>query len=133
MHWRQEFSLGILERDDQHKTLIRSFGAIEEAIKQGQAWSTVYFSLADLREFARFHFTCEEALMRLHGFPDVPLHAAEHAHFCSVLAEVEKDHIRRPIEKGMIESLRMWLINHIAVSDRDFAQHILAGAAVSRS
>ena len=133
MYWREEYSLGILEIDDQHQTLITRFGAIEAALQQGQAWSTIYFNIADLREFARFHFACEEALMRLHGFPGIRLHTAEHAHFFKVLAEIEKNHIRKPIEKNLVESLRAWMTKHIVASDKEFAQHILSGAAVVRS
>lgn len=130
MHWRDEYSLGILELDDQHKTLIGHFSNIEEAIGQGKDWSTVYFHIADLKEFARFHFTCEEALMRLFGFPDLRLHTAEHTHFFKVLGEIEKNSINKAIEKNLVEFLRIWMIKHIIGSDRGFARHVLTGAPV---
>lgn len=130
MHWRNEYSLGIVEIDSQHKQLIGHFGTIEEAIRQGQSWSSIYFLVAELRDFARFHFTCEEALMRLFDFPDLRLHAAEHAHFFKVLAEIEKNSINKAIERELVEFLRVWMTKHIVGSDRGFAQHVLSGAAV---
>lgn len=130
MHWRNEYSLGIVELDDQHKQLIGHFGAIEEAIRQEQNWSSVYFLIAELKDFARFHFTCEEALMRLLDFPDLRLHAAEHAHFFKVLAEIEMNSISKAIERELVEFLRVWMTKHIVGSDRAFAQHVLSGAAV---
>ncbi len=130
MHWRDEYSLGILEIDSQHKTLIRHFSTIEEAIRQGQSWSTVYFHISDLKEFARFHFTCEEALMRLFGFPDIRLHTAEHTHFFKVLGEIEKNSINKAIEMELVEFLRVWTTKHIVRSDREMARHILSGAPV---
>lgn len=130
MHWREEYSLGILELDNQHKTLIGHFAGIEEAIRQGKDWSTIYFHIADLKEFARFHFTCEEALMRLFGYPDLRLHTAEHTHFFKVLGEIEKTSINKAIEKDLVEFLRVWMTKHIVGSDRGFARHVLAGAPV---
>lgn len=130
MHWRNEYSLGIVEIDSQHKQLIGHFGAIEEAIRQGQSWSSIYFLVAELKDFARFHFTCEEALMRLFGFPDLRLHAAEHAHFFKVLAEIEMNSISKAIERELVEFLRVWMTKHIIGSDRGFARHVLSGAAV---
>jgi len=130
MHWRYEYSLGIVEIDSQHKQLIGRFGAIEEAIRQGQNWSSVYFMIAELKEFARFHFTCEEALMRLFDFPDLRLHTAEHAHFFKVLAEIEMKSISMAIERELVEFLRVWMTKHIVGSDRAFAQHVLSGATV---
>ena len=71
MHWRDEYLLGIQEIDNQHKTLIGLFDAIEEAVKQGKNWTTTYFHIAELRDYARFHFACEEALMRVFNFADI--------------------------------------------------------------
>lgn len=130
MHWRDDYSLGILEIDSQHKALIGHFSTIEEAIRKGMDWSTVYFHVADLKEFARFHFTCEEALMRLFGYPDLRLHMAEHAHFFKVLGEIEMTSISKSIERELVEFLRVWMTKHIVGSDRGFARHVLAGAGV---
>lgn len=130
MHWREEYSLGIPEIDTQHETLVRHFTAIEDAIGRGLEWSTVYFHITDLKEFARFHFTCEEALMRLFAFPGTPLHTAEHAHFFKVLGEIEKNSINKAIERELVEYLRVWTVKHVIGSDREMAQHILSGATV---
>ncbi len=133
MHWRDEYSLGILEIDNQHKTLIGFFDAIEEAIRQGKTWSTIYFHIAELRDFARFHFTCEEALMRLFTFPDINLHTAEHTHFLKFLSEMENNSLRKSVEKDLVKLLRSWLTKHIVGSDRDFSHHVLSGLSVTAS
>ena len=130
MHWRDEYSLGIPEIDNQHKTLIGLFDAIEEAVRLGKTWSTIYFHIAELRDFARFHFTCEEALMRLFAFPDINLHTAEHTHFLKFLSEMESSSLRKSVEKDMVKLLRSWVTKHIVGSDRDFSRHVLAGVAV---
>ena len=71
--------------------------------------------------------------MRLFGFPDLRLHAAEHAHFFKVLTEIERHSINKSIEKDLVKFLRMWMTKHIVGSDREFAKHILSGAAVVKT
>ena len=133
MHWRDEYVLGIQEMDNQHKTLIQGFTAIEEAIRLEKNWSTIHFNITDLKDFARFHFSCEEALMRMFGYPEIKLHTAEHTHFLKVLSDIETNSIRKSVEKDLVKFLRLWLTKHIVGSDREVARHILSGASVMRS
>lgn len=128
-----EYSLGIPEIDDQHSALLACFDAIEEAMKQEQSWSSVYFKIAELKELARIHFTCEEALMRLFAFPDIKLHTAEHSHFVKCVAEIEMNSISSSVEKDLVAFLRAWLLKHIDGSDRDFARYVHARVEVVRS
>ena len=133
MHWRDEYSLGIPEIDNQHRTLVGLFDAIEEAIRQGETWSTTYFHIAELRDFSRFHFACEEALMRVFDFPDISLHTAEHTHFLKFLSEMENSSLRKSVEEDLVKLLRSWVTKHIVGSDRDFSRHVLSGAAIKAS
>ena len=133
MHWRDEYVLGIQEMDNQHKTLIQGFTAIEEAIRLEKNWSTIHFNITDLKDFARFHFSCEEALMRMFGYPEIKLHTAEHTHFFKVLSDIETNSIRKSVEKDLVKFLRLWLTKHIVGSDREVARHILSGANVMRT
>ena len=133
MHWRDEYVLGIQEMDNQHKTLIQGFTAIEEAIRLEKNWSTIHFNITDLKDFARFHFSCEEALMRMFGYPEIKLHTAEHTHFFKVLSDIEINSIRKSVEKDLVKFLRLWLTKHIVGSDREVARHILSGASVMRT
>ena len=133
MHWRDEYVLGIQEMDNQHKTLIQGFTAIEEAIRLEKNWSTIHFNITDLKDFARFHFACEEAQMRMFGYPEIKLHTAEHTHFFKVLSDIEINSIRKSVEKDLVKFLRLWLTKHIVGSDREVARHILSGASVMRT
>src|ERR1035437_10171856 len=91
VHWKNEYSLGILEIDNQHKSLIHCFASIEASIKAGHTWSSTHFNIVSLKEVARFHFSCEEALMRLFGYPDIEEHSSQHEHFFTFLAEIENN------------------------------------------
>ena len=86
--------------------------------------------IAELRDYARFHFACEEALMRVFNFADITLHAAEHAHFLKFLSEMENSSLRKSMENDLVRQLRSWVTKHIVGSDRDFSRHVLSGAAI---
>ena len=130
MYWKNEYSLGILEIDNQHKSLIRCFASIEESIKAGHTWSSTHFNIVSLKEVARFHFSCEEALMRLFGYPDIGEHSSQHEHFFTFLAEIENNSLHKSTEMKLVEFLRTWLTTHITGDDRVFARHILSGASI---
>ena len=39
MEWKDEYSMGILEIDNQHRLLLRSISVIEESIRLNQGWT----------------------------------------------------------------------------------------------
>jgi hemerythrin len=74
----EELLTGIQEIDEQHETLFNILEKLQGVVEGGDNWSVVYFALSELVQFARSHFVLEEALMRLHGYPDLEQHIAEH-------------------------------------------------------
>lgn len=133
MKWKNEYSLGIQEIDDQHRLLLSSFSVIEEAINLKQGWSNVHFSILGLKELASMHFTFEEALMRLFSYPEAKAHRGDHEYFFARLAEIENHSLRNSAERELLEFLREWLTSHILHTDADYARYILSGASVVRS
>lgn len=130
MDWLQEYSLGIVEIDNQHKRLLRQFTQIEDAFRQGSSWTDTHYLILDLIEFAKFHFEFEEALMRIFAAPTAEVHAGEHRQFFVMLQQIEQHSLNKAAEGEMVEFLRSWLKNHIMGSDRKYATWILSGARV---
>ncbi len=130
MDWKPEYSLGIIEIDNQHKRLLVQFTRIEEAFRQCASWTDTHYLIVDLIDFARFHFEFEEALMRLFAVPTAERHGGEHRQFFVMLQDIEQHSLQREAEGEMIEFLRDWLKHHILGSDREYAKWILGGAPV---
>jgi hemerythrin len=133
MNWKDEYSLGIEEIDDQHKLLLLGFSAVEDTIKQDKGWSDIHFSIVELKALARMHFSFEEALMRLFGFSEIKEHSSEHEHFFVKLEEIENHSLRNSLGAEILKFLHEWLTKHIRGVDKDYALHILSGASVVRS
>lgn len=130
MEWSPEYSVGIEEIDRQHKELLRLFAVIKNAIASDQGWSTIHYSLVEVKRFAHFHFQFEEALMRLYGFDGYEEHMAAHEKMLHTLESTAHESLQESTKEEILKFLRDWLIDHIHGADRSYARHILEGANV---
>lgn len=127
--WREELSVGVEEIDSQHKELIKHFGALLNACKEGKGSDEVRRLLAFLNEYVINHFSDEEELQRKSGFPDYEAHQREHIGFCKQLADLKQriDSEGEVLVEHVLETNQMllnWLIRHISVRDKAIGRHI---------
>ena len=132
MEWKDEYSLGILEIDNQHKLLLRSFTVIQESIESNQGWSITHYAIVELIQLARMHFSFEEALMHMYAYPGSEKHQKEHQRFFDHLERIERQSLKKSAEVEMVQFLEDWLKIHILGTDRGYANHIFSGAQVVR-
>jgi len=133
MEWKDEYSLGILEIDNQHKQLMSSFSAIEESINLDLGWSNTHYAIVELIKVAHLHFAFEEALMRMFGYPGSDAHQKEHQSFFDDLENIERIALKEAARIEIVEFMQNWLASHILVNDRGYANHIFSGAQLVRS
>lgn len=133
MEWKDEYSVGIVEIDNQHKLLLRSFSVIEEAIKLNQGWSNTHYAIVELTRLAHMHFSFEEAVMRMFGYPDIETHQKEHQSFFDKIEIIERSSLRKTAEVDMVQFMRGWMTTHICYSDKGYATHIFSGGQLIRS
>jgi hemerythrin len=108
MVWKKEFSVGIHEIDEQHKTLSNCIISLENAIVGRERWSAVHIAFANLADFARIHFSVEEALMRI-----------------LELKRLKARALTADVSTEMVAFIRGWLDSHVVESDKRFALHFL--------
>lgn len=131
--WRDEYSTGIVEIDDQHKELIKRFGLVEDAVANRQGWSELHFAILGILRYADFHFQFEEALMRLYGFPQIESHVREHRRILQAAEIFIDESLRQGALADVAQFYRDWLATHIQMDDRHYAEFILAGNPVVTS
>ena len=131
MEWRQEFSVGIPELDGQHQTLEGFIGLVETAVTTKQRWSTVHSALVQLTDFVRIHFSVEESLMRIHGYPEMARHVDEHLKFTDQLRQLQEKSLRVDVSDEMVAFLRKWQDAHIALNDNHCAAHFPTAGIVT--
>jgi hemerythrin len=128
MQWKDEYSVGVAEIDDQHKGFIELFSVIDSAIGNRERWSEVFFKLEQLRDHARFHFAVEESLMRMHGYPKLSEHIEQHKHFLAKLDQLQMTTLSRQVTMDTIHYLRNWYAEHMRDADHDYVRYIAGNA-----
>ena len=131
MQWKDEYSVGVAEIDDQHKGVIDLFSVIDTAIEGRKSWSDVFFKIEQLREHARFHFALEESLMRMHGYSKQAEHVEQHKHFLDKLDQLQMTTLSRQVTMNTINYLSNWYADHMQTQDRDFVRYIIDNGKVN--
>lgn len=129
--WRPDLSVGEADIDSEHRELFR----LQQRLASADAAEEVLPDiLRQLEEYARTHFTHEEALMRRCGYPGYEEHVKRHRLFVEWLNAVKTAYgrsIETPFEIGATvnDFLGRWLVEHIQREDMRYRDHILRSRA----
>ena len=123
---------GIQEIDAQHQVLFDVIARLERAVTSEEKWSAVHFAIVELAGYVNIHFAVEEALMRLHAYPNLEAHIEQHRTFSVNLADIEAHSIRHDVSARMLGMLRDWLINHIGGADLAYVPHLRSAPIVAK-
>ena len=124
MIWKDEYAVGIQEIDNQHKTLLGFITEFEKAVEGRAHWNTVPPLVARAGEFAKFHFSVEEALMQIFGYPRFDDHRAEHQYVLEQFAILEQRVLRQEMKEELLPLMHSWLFLHIVETDQPFARYV---------
>lgn len=124
MGWTDELLTGIAEIDAQHQVLFDCLKRLKEAISLEERWSVCHFALDEVADFARIHFAVEESLLRLHGYPALAAHIAEHRAFSAELLDIKERSLRSDVTDETVAFLENWLRRHIGETDHAYLPHL---------
>ena len=133
MSWTDSLLTGIDEIDAQHQVLFDVLARLELAVSTEDKWSAVHFAIVELTNFMNIHFAVEEALLRLHGYPELDAHIAAHRAFSADLAEIKQHSIRQDVSDEMMVLVRTWLVEHIGEVDKAYVPHLRTAPVVKSS
>ena len=122
--WTDEYSVGIPEIDDQHKTLFELIDKIHTAILEHKGTTACVGVLDELVDYTRIHFALEQSLMHMGHYPGYEDHCALHR---NLVSEVEA--LQGRIHSGsaaisfeLLHFLRNWLSKHILGEDKKYGE-----------
>ena len=124
--WSDEYTVGIQEVDEQHKTLVSLLNQLHDAIlhKIGRVASREI--LDRLAEYTTTHFLLEESLMRVAGYPGFAIHKQQHEDLLREVQELQhkldQEHVTITFE--LLHFLKSWLTHHIIESDKRFGAYL---------
>jgi hemerythrin len=128
IEWTPRLALGVETIDLQHKELFKRVNDLVSAMEAVRGEAEVRRILSFLGDYVLTHFEAEERLMRHHAYPDLGKHKAIHDAFVKDLgalkAQVVKDGPSAAIAVQLNGRVCGWLLDHIGVTDRAFAQFL---------
>jgi hemerythrin len=128
VEWDERYALGIPLIDSQHKKLIEITNKLYMGCLKGDEAAKLYFMKAvrEAVDYVKYHFAAEEKLFERIGYPAAADHKKQHEEFIKeILREIGTFKEGRKFVPNMfVRYLRDWILTHIAVSDKLYADYI---------
>lgn len=120
--WNQSFELGVKKFDDHHRHLIDLINRLDDALQKESEQENLGEILKELLDYTIYHFHAEEEYMKGVHFDGLEAHIQMHHAF---IAELQS-HVTAFLEGkkiviALLAFLTEWLIDHISVVDRKYA------------
>ena len=124
--WKTEFCTGIEEMDNQHKKFLDYLRQLEEVAGGSKGMEVIEVVLKQVDNYIRYHFTEEEKLLKIAGYPELGIQKKDHEFFISQIKELWEGYLRGDahIPVSTLEFLRDWFLRHILESDKKYGDYL---------
>lgn len=115
--------------DAEHDLQMQLLDSLSGALAKGGDFSPARYILEQFIEFSDMHFLSEQLVMRLHSYPGYEPHLEEHTRLMKKVREIRDRVLRGETTPSicLIQELRDWLVNHIAIEDMAFGEFLKKG------
>lgn len=124
LKWKNEYSVGVQEIDNQHMKLIELINKLFDAMKQGQANAVIGQILNELSTYASTHFKTEEKYFELFDYMESEKHKEIHQIFVMKITKFKNDFDAGKIalSVSIFNFLKDWLNDHILGEDMKYTE-----------
>jgi hemerythrin len=124
--WRDTFSIQVAQMDSHHKRLLEIANAIMEQLHNNAPGDELAKSFDALINYTHYHFTAEEKLMILYGYPGAEFHIAQHSELFIQLNEYKENELsgKFPDKSSFKKYFEFWLMNHFLGEDRKYGEFL---------
>jgi hemerythrin len=121
--WKEEYSVGVREIDEQHKRLVAMVNDIHVALAAGKGKDILGEILEKLIAYTQSHFVSEEALMAKYDYADLPSHKVAHVKMTKKVLELYKEFAQSDVKHSIevARFLQQWLNKHILETDMKYS------------
>lgn len=123
--WNASYSVKVKRCDDDHKKLFALINDLHEAMQAGKGAKVIQKVADELEQYAKFHFSAEEALMAGTKYPALATHRIEHQNFVRSVAKFRREGITNQ-SIAVLTFMNDWLVNHIKRTDQQYSAHLNA-------
>ncbi len=119
--WSDEYSINVVEIDNQHKELLDCVNRLHAGVEAQIDKQDLHKLVEDLYAYASFHFASEEKLMKQYEMDHIKKHHKEHKlllkhlkHVCNAISEG-----KRPAFYSEYDVSNDWFLSHIMGFDKE--------------
>jgi hemerythrin len=129
VEWDCRYSVAIPLIDDQHKHLIDLTNNLYACCIEGEEDVQACFrdAIRGAVDYVKYHFAAEEKILENIRYPGFAVHKKEHESFVKKILEDVKnfEEGKKFVPNIFVRYLRDWILAHIAVEDKKYADFIL--------
>jgi len=122
--WLDRYDTGIDEVDIQHRKLVGLINTLFDSISLKDRKVILNQTLTELVSYTIYHFKLEEELMKKRNYPHYVSHKEQHTKFVEKInkhiSNLKVDDTKALLD--VINFLKDWLLKHILVSDKKYAE-----------
>jgi hemerythrin len=130
--WDPSYSVKVIRCDEDHKKLFSLINSLHDAMLAGKGAEKVQAVVKELRDYTKFHFSAEEAMLEKTKYPVLSSHRAQHQDFVKRVEQFQQDLATgkggNPI--SVLEFLKDWLTKHIKQTDQKYSAHLNSNGIV---
>ena len=119
LDWKPDYSVGVLEIDEQHKSLFETAKHLLDLYQSDGANDELFAVIRKMFEIADSHFEYEENMLRDIGYPELDAHRESHQELSRTIRSfVKRLRSGQPnLFEEMQQTMKNWLVSHLLRED----------------
>lgn len=124
--WSDNFSVNIIEMDQQHKKLVGFINDLHDARQANKDQEVLGKILNELVDYTKTHFKGEESLLQNYNYPDYNSQKSEHDSLVQKVLHMQKVYYSGDtnITTDIAILMNDWLVEHILVEDKKYGKFL---------
>lgn len=122
--WKEEYSLGVKEIDEQHQKMFVIINDLYHAIQQSKDKEVMLATIDELINYADYHFSVEEKYFAEFKYEDTVAHIKTHDDYRKMIAGFVEEYKggESLLSYKILDYLEDWWIGHILGTDKQYVE-----------
>jgi hemerythrin len=124
LKWSSEYLVNHPEIDQEHQSLFELLNRFYQGLSDGSPKEKLANLIKGLIDYAKIHFSNEEAYMQSINFPKLDAHRKEHEAFLKKASEFYEKYKdgKLILSLEVTNFIKTWISHHIMTEDRQYAE-----------
>lgn len=124
IEWKNAYSVGIKQIDEQHKKLFAHINNLYSSMTEGKDKQILEALLNDLAEYVYYHFGVEEKYFEEFNYEEKKNHVLQHKMYTDKIKSFQEAHKNNQnfLSFEIIDFLENWILEHVTGEDKKYTK-----------